>query len=359
MSDGMSCLNSWLVRSAGCGLPISIFTLARRARRLTGVPGSLRVMALRPTARRPGRLRTSTSKLTERRWIATLADSSAPFAPAKSDQIEAQLVSRSGRANGLFATPSTLPAYHAIVPLVAEALLEHRAPEALRAEILRAYRSQVAHVLRLEAVLKDLAAVLEGAGVPFAVFKGAALAHGYYGNPLDRAYVDVDVLVRAEDLGHVDLLLRQMGCGPSGLLWPQAFSSGYGEILYTAPSGVALDVHWHPIREPAIRRAFSLATKDLLERSRMLEIDGASVPVLDAEDMLVVVCAHACYDGAYRLGWLVDVARIEQSGHIGRGTLEERCRKSDLGLPVQVILDRAAQRSGTPPEPFTAGLGVR
>ena len=153
-------------------------------------------------------------------------------------------------------------------------------------------------------------------------------------------------LIRAEDLGRVDLLLRDLGCLRSDGLWQQALSCGYGEIVYKTPNGSALDVHWHPIREPAIRRSFSLHTTDLLERSRTERLGVTALPVLDAEDMLVVVCAHACYDGAYRLGWLVDVARIEQSGHVRREVLDERCRRSGLGLSVQVLLDRARRTLG-------------
>jgi len=262
---------------------------------------------------------------------------------SESDQISAQLSSPVWASTQVVRDTVDAAIYHAIVPLVAEALVKHQAPEPLQAEMLRVYRSQAAHVLRLEALLKDVGAAFETAGVQFAVFKGAALAHGYYGNPLHRAYADVDLLVRAEDLDRVDLLLRGFGCVPSEPRWQEALSCGYGEMLYTAPNGAPLDLHWHPFREPAIRQSFCLNTTDLLERSRIQRLDGTALPVLDPEDTLVVVCAHACYDGAYRLGWLVDVARIEQSGHVRWDVLDERCRKSGLGLPVQVVLDRAVR----------------
>jgi hypothetical protein len=260
---------------------------------------------------------------------------------SNSDQIEAQLSFPIWASERIVSDTVDAAAYHAIVPLVAEALLKHQAPTSLQAEMLRVYRSQAAHVLRLEVLLKDVGAVLELAGVPFAVFKGAALAHGYHGNPLHRTYADVDVLVCAEDLDRVDLLLRDAGYLASEPTWRQALSLGYGETLYLAPNGTALDLHWHPIREPAIRRAFSLNTRDLLDRARTHRLDGRAPPSLDAEDMLVVVCAHACYDGAYRLGWMVDVARIEQSGQVRWDVLNDRCTQTGLGLPVQIVLDRA------------------
>lgn len=63
--------------------------------------------------------------------------------------------------------------------------------------------------------------------------------------------------------------------------------------------------------------------------------------MLDPEDMLIAVATHASYDGAYRLGWLVDVARVEQSGRVRWDVLAQRCETTGLGLPVQVLLDRA------------------
>lgn len=166
---------------------------------------------------------------------------------SESDQIAAQLSTPFWASPRVVRDTIDAAVYHAIVPMVAEALREHQAPKPLQTGMLRVYRSQAAHVLRLETVLKDVGAVFEAASVPFAAFKGAALAHGYYGNPVHRGYVDVDLLIRDEDLGRADLLLRDLGCLPSDPLWQQAFSSGYGEILYTAPNGSALDVHWHPI----------------------------------------------------------------------------------------------------------------
>jgi Uncharacterised nucleotidyltransferase len=236
--------------------------------------------------------------------------------------------------------------YHAIVPLAAEILLEKRFPHLLRSKMMKVYRAQATHVLRLELLLRNVAGSFGSTGVPFAAFKGATLAHGYYANAVQRAYVDVDILVRAENLGQADATLRDMGCMPTEPNWQVALSQGYGEVLYQAPNGAALDLHWHPIREPAIRRVFTQDPGDLIDRSRGVFVGEMSVPALDAEDMIIVVATHACYDGAYRLGWLIDVARIEQSGQVRWDVLNDRCRETGLGLPVQVLLDRARRTLG-------------
>ncbi len=239
--------------------------------------------------------------------------------------------------------------YHAIVPLVTDALTANAAPDPLMGQMMSVYRSQAAQVLRLEELLTDVTGAFGVADVRFVVFKGASVGHGYYAKARQRTYVDVDLLVRAEDLPRADTVLRDMGCLTAAGSWQEALSEGYGEVFYRAPSGAALDLHWHPIREPAVRREFSLNTSEMIERSRTMNIGDISVPVLDTEDALVTVCTHACYDGAYRLGWLVDAAWLDQSDELRRGVLIARCQATGLGLPVQIVLDRARRTLGYTP----------
>jgi hypothetical protein len=201
----------------------------------------------------------------------------------------------------------------------------------------------------LEGLLGDVVATFSAVGLPVAVFKGAALAHGYYAKPVQRAYGDVDLLIRAEDLDRADVALRDMGCIPGEPRWQQVLSDGYGEVFYVASRSATVDLHWHPTRELAVRRGFGLDTSDLIGRSQTVLIGDVAVPVLDTEDMLVVVCAHACFDGAYRLGWLMDAARIERSGRLRWDVLNDRCEETGLGLPVQVVLDRARHTLGYSP----------
>ena len=239
--------------------------------------------------------------------------------------------------------------YHRIVPQLAEALAQQPAEAPLLVEVMGVYRSQTSHVLRLESLLIQTVDALSQAGVALAAFKGPAVAHRYYDTPAQRTYVDLDLLVSRRDMGQADEALKSAGLHPTSAQWQKEVDSGYGEVTYLGPDHTMLDLHWHPMREPSVRRTFDWKTADLLGRATTSRVAGLDLPVLDPEDMLIAVATHACYDGAYRLGWLLDVARIERSGLIRWDVLAQRCGSTGLGLPVQVVLDRARRTLGYSP----------
>jgi hypothetical protein len=240
--------------------------------------------------------------------------------------------------------------YHGIVPLLAEALGHTTARGRLFDETLRVYQSQTGQVLRLEALLGAAVTALSNAGIASAVFKGPALAHCYYAKPVQRTYADIDLLISVDNLTHANQALRSVGLHPNDSEYLEALHSGYGEVTYYGPKSTALDLHWHPMREPAVRRSFNWPTSDLLNRTTTAEVADIELSILDPEDMLIAVATHACYDGAYRLGWFVDLARIEQSGQLRWDVLAQRCRSAGVGLPVQVMLDRGRRALGYYPE---------
>lgn len=235
-------------------------------------------------------------------------------------------------------------AYHALVPLLASVLEHFEAPVELASEVASLYRSQTSHVLRLEVLLSSASRALTEAGVRAACYKGPALAHGYYGSPAQRTYSDVDLLVDPTNLETAHEALSEAGFRLSGMDWKEALQTGYGELLYAAPNGTALDLHWHVLREPQVRAGFRVDTTEMLHRSVPLQM-SADAAMLDPEDMLIAVAMHACYDGAYRLGWLVDVDRVES--RVSYQVLAERCSQTGTGLPVQVVLDRSRAALGT------------
>ena len=240
--------------------------------------------------------------------------------------------------------------YHRVVPLLAEALGQAPGEGLLFDEIMRVYREQTSHVLRLESLFTLAVKALSEAGIATASFKGPAVAHCYYDTPSQRTYVDIDLLISRETFGQADEALRSAGLHPTDFDWRRTIESGYGEVTYLGPDHTMLDLHWHPIREPAIRRAFTWTTHDLIGRATTAHVASVDVAVLDPEDMLIAVATHACYDGAYRLGWLVDVVRIERSGQVRWDELAARCESTGIGLPVQVVLDRARRTFGYHPE---------
>jgi hypothetical protein len=235
--------------------------------------------------------------------------------------------------------------HHNILPLLWAAIEHGGSTSALRAATLEFYRPAVGHALRLNEVLRRLTAALTAAAVPFAVFKGPALSWRYYRRPEHRISSDVDIVLAAHSLR--DARPALIDAGFVGPLDPPADRvPGLAESSYRLPGYGLADVHWHVMREARVRRAFALDTGSMLSRVQRIQIDDMSVPVLDDVDAAISVATHACFDGAYRLGWLVDLAQVLR--RVEPAQLRERCAQARVTLPVAVVADRMALALGAP-----------
>lgn len=240
--------------------------------------------------------------------------------------------------------------YHGVFPLVALALESVVPGSDVASSVAAELPARLAHNLRLEAMAAEAVTLLEEAGIACAVFKGPALSHGYYESPNQRLYGDVDLLVSPSDFVRSGELLSGAGYHRVGEHLESVLERGYGEAAFGKAHGQAIDLHWHLMREANVRSAFGVRTSDLLSRATKLPMHGRALPVLDPTDELLAVATHACFDGAYRLGWLVDLARIADSGNVDWARLSEYTTRTGTGLAVQVMLDRAQRAIG----PITA-----
>ncbi len=226
--------------------------------------------------------------------------------------------------------------YHAILPLLFKATAASACPPRLRDHARANYLPLVARGLRLEHLLHTAATVLAAADLPYTVFKGPSLAWRYYPVPDDRIYTDVDLLVNRHHLDAADAALK--GAGLSDITQPSL--PGCAERQYHLDGYGSIDLHWNVIREPSVRNSFALDTATMLTRAKTTEIAGLNCPTLDDCDQLIAVATHACFDGAYRLGWLVDLALLLGSPSLDWELARRRCMETQTSLPVQILLDR-------------------
>lgn len=233
--------------------------------------------------------------------------------------------------------------YHAVLPLLWAAIERDRAPDALRAAVREAYLPLVARSLRLQHLLRVVDTVLTDAGIRYAAYKGPATAR-HYPAPELRAFGDIDLLVDRRDATRVDELFHDAGLTGSWIGVP----ADYAETGYYLHGAGSLDLHWHVMREPPVRTAFELDTSAMLDRAtRHRHADGTAL-MLDAVDELIAVATHACFDGAYRLGWFVDLARLTAAPELSHDELQRRTAQTRTALPVQAMLDRASRALGLP-----------
>ena len=209
---------------------------------------------------------------------------------------------------------------HGMLSIIAEHL-QPTTEEGLRA--VRVHRA-IQH-LRAMADLRVIKDVLDDAGIEWLLFKGPVLSEVVYQRPGARISLDLDVLVRPDDIGRaVDHLLAR-GATPLRGDWKAMQSIGDGECEYLMPHGTQIDLHWDVINEPWARPGFSVSVDELFACSRTVDVGGLVVQTFGPIDTVLHVALHACRSGGDKLRWLLDLHQCLL-----------RC-----DAPVDEILDRA------------------
>ncbi|MGI8665372.1 MAG: nucleotidyltransferase family protein [Jatrophihabitans sp.] len=234
-----------------------------------------------------------------------------------------------------------------------EAWLAARAPltEPAWAELAGQRPRFLAAQARSLAAARDFGALADGAGLPWLVLKGPALAYSVYPRPDLRHYVDLDLLVSPGDFAAVLRLLADAGYQLVDRNWPLLERVVPGELRLRSPRGVLLDLHWSIFNDANRRAAFHAPTAGLLAGRRVLEPVG--LPALSASDQLVHLGLHAALSGANRLGWLLDL-------HLSVGPDTEwpavlrTARATGAGPSLAVVLARAHRLFGTRVQPDLA-----
>jgi hypothetical protein len=167
----------------------------------------------------------------------------------------------------------------------------------------------MASALVLEALLLEVVGLLEARGVDARVLKGLAVAHLDYASPEQRAFGDVDILVRSEQVTTAITLLGQHGLvrayQPPTASWDRKF--GKGALLRTN-DGSELDLHRTFATAPVGLR---IRLDDLWETSQPFAIGGVTVHAL-AREMRLLNAAYsaAVADTVPAPATLRDIAQI-------------------------------------------------
>lgn len=208
---------------------------------------------------------------------------------------------------------------------------------------------------RLHARLFEALDILDGAGIPVVLLKGAATAHLAFARFVDRPMNDVDLLVPAERAMDAQRLLQQAGwrCD-AGAEHAEDF---YREHSHLAPlrdeTDLGLEVHvdLHQAMHP-----FALDARAVFARTRRLSVLGPRgaprvVLVPDAHDLVVHAATHLAWSHVFRSGfarWVLDLSALVDGGHVDWEQVVDRARVSRAATCAYWTLRLARTLTGVP-----------
>lgn len=170
-----------------------------------------------------------------------------------------------------------------------------RLSEDHRDELEAEHREAMLWALTVEDRLLRVGSALEGAGIPFAVLKGAALAHTVYPEPCLRSFGDVDVLVSTRDWRKACEVLQSIGLERQRPEPRHGFDERFGKAsVHKGEDGVEVDLHRTLVVGPF---GLWLDPEELLARTEGFAVGGRELRRLDDTGLLLNACMHAS------LGW--------------------------------------------------------
>lgn len=209
---------------------------------------------------------------------------------------------------------SKLARRHSVLPLLYWQLNATAAVETPPAELRRLreeFRLHTARNLYLTTELENIVTLFESEDVAVIPYKGPALAAYAYGNLALRRYVDLDVLVRREDVPRAKGLLARRGFLPQHRLTPaqeRVLLRTQHNLPFRREAGrLLVELHWE-----FAQRRYAAAADEAALWPRLVDVrlGRRAVKGLPAEELLLSLCVHGTKHLWERLGWVCDVAEV-------------------------------------------------
>jgi len=221
---------------------------------------------------------------------------------------------------------------HGIFPLFYHSLKTH-ASDLIPGDTLQALKQQYMTIVQrnmlMAAELIRIMKLFQGNGIDALAFKGPALALMAYGDITLRQYVDLDVLVRKNDIYRVDTLLKNRGYQRVLKLTPSQepiwinFAHDMG--LYHPDNGVHFEMHWSLMDEDY---PMQLDLADIWKNPGKVTINQQAINTFSNEDLLVYLCIHGSKHLWERIEWIKDIDLLIQAQEIDWKKTEQKVEGS-------------------------------
>ena len=199
--------------------------------------------------------------------------------------------------------PSALPEWdvllayareHNVTPLLRKKLAGQPAiPDAICQRMQREYMRSAARAALLQRDLAGLLANLNRAGVDVLLLKGSALAAAIYPDPALRPMVDVDVLIRPEDVPRVMELAGEMGYTPQHAQTRAGDDLEFeNEIAMIKPASAMsmVEFHWSLFNSPHHQNKMQMDW--FFQTAVPITLNKTPAKMLGAEALLLHLSSH-------------------------------------------------------------------
>ena len=191
-------------------------------------------------------------------------------------------------------------AWHGIVPAVLRAAADRLSPQILDA-LRRSRMRDGLERLQSVATLREAAGALEGAGIPYTVLKGPALAGLHPG--AERPTSDIDVLVGEPDVERAAKALAAAGYAARGRGGARRRFHFHAVLEPRGEGRLPIELHWDLVDRVNLNR---VSPAEVLRRRRELRADGVTFFVPAPEDTFLYVALHAAKHGIFNRAGLRD-----------------------------------------------------
>jgi hypothetical protein len=202
---------------------------------------------------------------------------------------------------------------HGVAPLVYHHLSQTDVSSCADLAVLRQrFFTNASNSVMLARELDEVLTRFDEAGIAAIPYKGPVLAAFLYGNLALRESIDLDVLVKPDDVFTAKEMLRQQGYEPENRLTAvqerallRARTSYFMRFDRALSAGaIAFELHW---RIPA---AFPVDERGIWQRLQSARLLDRSWPHFAPEDMLPILCMHGFKHAWNTLKWICDVAEL-------------------------------------------------
>jgi len=202
---------------------------------------------------------------------------------------------------------------HGLLPLLHARLRDlenEQIPEAVLARAESVYYVNLRRNVLLQHELGQIVRSLHEEDVEVIVLKGGALAWTVYASPGLRPMVDLDLLVRPEQMERVGLVVGALGFHRSASLpahmvpFQERFGGGVEWIRERNGKMTRLDVQHDLVGVDWCRRAFSIEAGALWEAAPPLDLGGMLARQLSAVDALIHLCLHPALHHGYACSFI-------------------------------------------------------